>query len=158
VSADAGRPLAFGAALVRLHDRFRGDLTGIREDVEHVLAGDRAAVRARDLETHCLAFCSRLHEHHGEEDALLFPHLAREHPELEDVLRRLGHEHREVARGLDALRGALSRFADTEDPAAARGLLEEVVHLSRALEAHLDREEAHLVPVLDRLTSLPEGM
>jgi iron-sulfur cluster repair protein YtfE (RIC family) len=152
------RPLALGAALVRLHDRFREDLAGIRRDVERVLAGDRAAMPARDLETHCLAFCSRLHDHHGEEDTVLFPHLAREHPELADVLDRLGREHRAVARGLDALRDALTRFAATEDPIAARLLRDEVVPLSEGLEAHLDREEAQLVPVLDRLTSLPEGM
>lgn len=39
-----------------------------------------------------------------------------------------------------------------------RALREEVVRLSLLLEAHLDREEAHLVPVLERLTSLPGGM
>lgn len=160
MTADGSRASAFGDALVRLHDRFRQDLAGIRRDVERMLAGGPAPDlrTGRELERHCLAFCAALHEHHGAEDAVLFPHLAREHPELAGLLHRLGREHREVARGLDALRAVLTRFASTQDAAAARALRDEVVRLADALSAHLDREEAQLVPVLNRLRSLPEGI
>ncbi|NUR90530.1 MAG: hemerythrin domain-containing protein [Nonomuraea sp.] len=136
---EAQRLTAWGDELVRLHDGFRKELARIR-----------AGGRGFDLRTHCLAFCDALHEHHAGEDAVLFPHLAAEHPELAEVLTRLGAEHQVVARLMGRVRALLDGGGDDLGP--------ELDRLADELEAHLDHEERQLVPLLNRMTSLPDGV
>jgi iron-sulfur cluster repair protein YtfE (RIC family) len=132
------RLIAWGDELVKLHDGFRKELARIRG----------AAGGGFDLRTHCLAFCDALHAHHEGEDAVLFPHLGAEYPELREVLTRLGTEHRVVAR-------LISRIRDLQggDEVGA-----ELDRLADELEAHLDYEEEQLVPLLNQMTTLPEGV
>ncbi|MGA5765773.1 hemerythrin domain-containing protein [Nonomuraea bangladeshensis] len=138
------RLVAWGDELIKLHDGFRRDLAALRAGLRGPGGGE--------LRTHCLAFCDALHAHHEGEDATLFPHLAAGHPDLAEVLRRLGAEHRVVARLLERVR----RLLDEEG--AGEGVADEVERLTRELEAHLDYEEEHLVPVLNRMTALPDGV
>ncbi|MER6578702.1 hemerythrin domain-containing protein [Nonomuraea sp. NPDC001023] len=132
------RLIAWGDELVKLHDGFRRELARLRA------GGD-----GFDLRTHCLAFCDALHAHHEGEDAVLFPHLAAERPELADVLARLGAEHRVVAR-------LVARVRDLAGAGASAG--DELDRLAAELEAHLDYEEEQLVPLLNGMTSMPENL
>ncbi|RSN04378.1 hemerythrin HHE cation-binding protein [Nonomuraea sp. WAC 01424] len=132
------RVVAWGDELVKLHAGFRQELARIR-------AGGHGA----DLRTHCLAFCDALHAHHEGEDAVLFPHLAAGHPELAEVLARLGAEHRVVARISGRVRDLAGADADAAD---------ELDRLSAELEAHLDYEEEQLVPLLNSMTTMPEDL
>ncbi|MFF4194898.1 hemerythrin domain-containing protein [Nonomuraea sp. NPDC001831] len=132
------RLIAWGDELVKLHDGFRRELARLRA------GGD-----GFDLRTHCLAFCDALHAHHEGEDAVLFPHLAAERPELADVLARLGAEHRVVAR-------LVARVRDLAGTDAGAG--DELDRLAAELEAHLDYEEEQLVPLLNGMTSMPENL
>src|SRR5699024_1585386 len=75
-------------------------------------------------------------------------HLDREHPELARTLQTLRDEHVVIARLLDQIENIL-QAPDTTDVEA------ELADLSNKLESHLDYEEEQLVPVLNRLTSLP---
>lgn len=138
------RLVAWGDELVRLHDGFRKELARIR-----------AGGRGFDLRTHCLALCDALHEHHEGEDAVLFPHLAAEHPELTGVLARLGAEHQVVARLMRRVRALLAAGGDA---AGGDEIGPELDRLADELEAHLDYEERQLVPLLNRMTSLPDGV
>ncbi|WP_308250569.1 hemerythrin domain-containing protein [Nonomuraea rhizosphaerae] len=131
------RLVAMGDELVKLHDGFRRQLADLRDG------------RRTDLREHCLTFCDALHEHHTGEDAVLFPHLAGTDPELAEVLARLRSEHQVVARLLTRIRELLAGDA----PVAA-----ELDRLSRELEAHLDYEEEQLVPLLNKMTTFPEGL
>lgn len=133
------RMVALGDELVKLHDGFRRQLTALRQGTQG----------APELREHCLAFCDALHAHHEGEDSVLFPHLDGEHPELAEVLARLRAEHHVVA-GLLARVRALSGAGD--------GVREELDRLATELEAHLDYEEEQLVPLLNRLTTVPEGL
>lgn len=135
------RLVALGEELVKLHNGFRHDLAELRAGAE---PGPR-------LGEHCLAFCESLDLHHRGEEDVLFPHLGERHPELAQVLDRLSTEHRTVARILAAIR-ALVR--DGEPVAVGT----ELDRLAGELEAHLDYEEEQLVPVLNQLTELPEGL
>ncbi|MFF0860182.1 hemerythrin domain-containing protein [Nonomuraea sp. NPDC003560] len=132
------RLIAWGDELVKLHDGFRRELARLR-----------AGGEGFDLRTHCLAFCAALHAHHEGEDAVLFPHLAAERPELADVLARLGAEHRVVAR-------LVARVRDLAGTDASAG--DELDRLAAELEAHLDYEEEQLVPLLNGMTSMPENL
>ncbi|NRQ37212.1 hemerythrin domain-containing protein [Nonomuraea sp. NN258] len=136
---DEQRLVAWGDELVKLHDGFRRDLANLRA----------SRPGASDLRAHCLTFCDALHAHHQGEDGVLFPHLATEHPELAQALTRLRAEHAVVARLMDRIRRLI------EDGGA--DFAAELDRLATELEAHLDHEEEHLVPVLNRMLTLPEG-
>ncbi|WP_188195814.1 hemerythrin domain-containing protein [Nonomuraea sp. SYSU D8015] len=141
---DHGRRLvAWGDELIKLHDGFRRDLAALR-------ASSRAKIFQADLRTHCLAFCDALHAHHEGEDGVLFPHLGGEHPALADALSRLRAEHQVVARLMDRIRHLLDEGGD--------GVADELDRLAGELEAHLDYEEEHLVPVLNQMTTLPDDI
>ncbi|MCK2217833.1 hemerythrin domain-containing protein [Actinomadura sp. ATCC 31491] len=145
------RLVAWGDELVKLHDTFRRDLAALRAALASTppAAPPSGLPPALDLRTHCLAFCDALHAHHEGEDNTLFPHLAAEHPGLAEVLTRLRAEHQVVARLLNRIRVLLDEGGAVTD---------EVHRLSRELEAHLDHEEEHLVPVLNRMTTLPDDI
>ncbi|NJP97788.1 hemerythrin domain-containing protein [Nonomuraea sp. FMUSA5-5] len=137
---DGQRLIAWGDELIKLHDGFRRDLAALRE----------SRLEAADLRTHCLAFCDALHLHHEGEDGTLFPHLGTEHPELAAALARLRAEHQVVARLMNEIRTCLAAGGD--------GLGAELDRLATELEAHLDYEEEQLVPILNRMRTLPEGV
>ncbi|MBV2363409.1 hemerythrin domain-containing protein [Streptomonospora nanhaiensis] len=161
----AQRLVAWGDELVRLHDGFRRDLAALREDADRLRRGLAPRGRgapplAEQLRGHCLAFCDRLHEHHGEEDTALFPALGADFPELTAALERLRREHAVVARLLARIRAAVAELEDGPDHDGPDGgrtarLADDLDRLSAELTAHLDYEEAQLVPVLNRLTTLP---
>ncbi|MEU9845429.1 nitroreductase/quinone reductase family protein [Actinomadura sp. NPDC048032] len=132
-------PESPSAMLVAVHDAFRGELELIRKEV----AASGAAVGAQ-LRVNCLTMCQGLGHHHMGEDQRLFPVLERRHPELGPVLAELRDEHETISALLEELR----RVLDAGDSAS---LLAEVGRLAAALEAHLDREEERLVPLLDAL-------
>ncbi|GAB2487498.1 hemerythrin domain-containing protein [Streptosporangium sandarakinum] len=135
---DEQRIAAWGDELIKLHDGFRRDLADLRSS--------RAG--AADLRTYCLTFCDALHAHHEGEDNALFPHLGAEYPELAETLTRLRSEHRVVARLMERIRQLL------DHDGTAIG--EELDRLATELEAHLDYEEKQLVPILNKMLTLPE--
>ncbi|MGW4664904.1 hemerythrin domain-containing protein [Streptosporangium sandarakinum] len=135
---DEQRIVAWGDELIKLHDGFRRDLADLRSS--------RAG--AVDLRTYCLTFCDALHAHHEGEDNALFPHLGTEYPELAETLTRLRSEHRVVARLMERIRQLL------DHDGTAIG--EELDRLATELEAHLDYEEKQLVPILNKMLTLPE--
>ncbi|MFB4309169.1 nitroreductase/quinone reductase family protein [Actinomadura sp. GTD37] len=139
VAGPPGGPETPGAMLVAVHDAFRRELRLIRAEV----AASGAGVGAQ-LRINCLSLCQGLGNHHLGEDQQLFPLLERRHPRLAPELARLRDEHETIKALLDELR----RVLDSGGPAS---LLAEVDRLTGALEAHLDREEERLVPLLDTL-------
>ncbi|MFL1379325.1 MULTISPECIES: nitroreductase/quinone reductase family protein [unclassified Nocardiopsis] len=148
------RPVAnLAEKLVEVHRWLRGQLGRIREETDAYLADrDERADRegavpapglSLQLRQHCLAFCESLRFHHDGEEHM-FPVLAGQHPHLADTLERLSEQHREVDRIRGDIQELLERVA-TADPAVFRADLE---RMSRELTAHLDEEEATLLPVL----------
>ncbi|MFD0684708.1 nitroreductase/quinone reductase family protein [Actinomadura fibrosa] len=136
-----------GGHLLAVHDVFRRELELIRKEV----AASGAALGAQ-LRVNCLSLCQGLSNHHTGEDTLLFPPLERDNPDLAEVMPVLREEHERIKALMDALGSVLA--APSPDPAA---LLPEVERLTAELEAHLDREEEALIPVLNALPAEPQG-
>ncbi|MEU5087481.1 nitroreductase/quinone reductase family protein [Streptomyces sp. NPDC021356] len=136
-----------GEAIKVVHDAFRRELALIRQE----MAASGGSTLGAQLRVNCLTFCQGLHNHHTGEDTALFPFLAERHPESAAVLDRLGEEHERIAGLVENLRRAVSGDGPTD---AAR---EEVVRLTRELEAHLAYEEERLIPLLDA-APVPGGM
>ncbi len=125
----------FADKLVEIH-------TWLREQVRQLQADAGSPGRlGLELRQHCLTFCEALTFHHTSEDDHVFPGIATHHPHLADSLDRLREEHRVVAR----IKGDLLALLDDAD---ADGFRAELDRLATELEAHLDREEGWLLPVL----------
>ncbi|GAA1113613.1 nitroreductase/quinone reductase family protein [Kribbella jejuensis] len=117
-------------ALKNIHAAFRRELALIR----HEIATSGVAGLGAQLRINCLTLCQGLHYHHTGESTMLFPGLLERHPELADAIAVLQHEHEQIAVLLDQLKQEVS--------------LAQVDELIAQLNAHLDREEAELLPYL----------
>ncbi|MGW6982585.1 nitroreductase/quinone reductase family protein [Streptomyces sp. NPDC054932] len=129
--------------LLEVHGWLRAQLDLVRALAREEPQGGGAASLGLQLRQHCLAFCHSLDFHHRSEDAGLFPHLERQHPHMREFFRRIGAEHATIAR----LQEELVRALD----APGAGFSGRVERMSRELEAHLESEEAQLLPVLRAL-------
>ena len=120
--------------LVRIHLSFRRELALIRKEV--ATSGTLGA----QLRVNCLTMCQGLHYHHTGESTGLFPGIVAQHPELSELIAALNAEHEQIAVLLKELEQLVS--------APAPDLLTKVDRLIALLTAHLDREEAELLPHL----------
>lgn len=129
------RPL--GEALKKIHGAFRRELAIIEGEI----AGSGPVLGAQ-LRINCLSACAGLEFHHDGEDGQMFPYLEERHPDLGPVLRELREEHRSLRRLLRRLQELVTAGRTPETGAAVRALRVQI-------EAHLDREEEVLVPLLN---------
>jgi hemerythrin-like domain-containing protein len=143
------RAVALGQHLVEVHRWLREQLDAIRTDAAAVAEG--GGIRATDLRTHCLTFCSILEHHHSGEDQQLFPYLGRQHPDLGPVIEELMRDHRQVAEILNQITELVRKLGAQPDPAEVARMRTELDGLAALLENHLNYEEKKLVPILDAL-------
>jgi hypothetical protein len=150
-----------GEHLIEVHDMLRGELAELREVLAEVAAGARSAGAARaalhdmalrrndwTLGAFCARYCAVVTQHHGLEDAAVFPHLARSEPALEPVIDRLAQEHLAIHDAIQALDSAL--VAHIADPTDLEEVEAAVELLGEALLSHLSYEEHELVEPLAR--------
>jgi iron-sulfur cluster repair protein YtfE (RIC family) len=140
------RARALGHELVRVHDWLRTELARLRDGLD---TGDRLV----PLQAHCIAFCEALTRHHTSEDAMAFPTVAAQLPELAPVLGQLSQDHRLVE---DVLR-RLRELVTTVTPATVDAVRREVDGLSAIMESHFRWEERTLVAALDKLDTAREA-
>ena len=129
-----GADRGFAEALKTIHAAFRRELSLIRAEVA------KSGTLGAQLRINCLTACQGLHYHHTGESTGLFPALVQQHPELADVIAVLQTEHDKIA----VLLEELERLAATP----GTEILPQVDELIAQLNAHLDREEAELLPYL----------
>jgi deazaflavin-dependent oxidoreductase (nitroreductase family) len=127
---------SFAELLKLIHTTFRRELALIRKEV----AASGTAGLGAQLRINCLTLCQGLHYHHTGESTGLFPALVAQHPELADTIAKLQTEHDQIAVLLEELEKQVA------DPSP--DLLAQVDRLIGALTAHLDYEEAELLPHL----------
>ncbi|HZN73576.1 MAG TPA: hemerythrin domain-containing protein [Micromonosporaceae bacterium] len=143
------RVVALGQHLVEVHGWLRKQLDAIRTDA--AAFGEHGGIRATDLRTHCLTFCSILEHHHTGEDQQLFPFIAGQYPELGPVIEELMHDHGQVAEILNQITELVRQLGAQPDPAEVARIRTELDSLAALLENHLNYEEKKLVPILDAL-------
>jgi hypothetical protein len=135
VDGESGRLVSYGRQLVDIHLALREELASLRE-----------GGAARDLRTHCLAFCATLTRHHTGEDRGAFVVLAERYPALRPVIEELVRDHEAVA---DILR----RVADLN----GADLQMELDGLAAILESHFAYEERKLTAALNTLDPASDG-
>jgi hemerythrin-like domain-containing protein len=105
------------------------------------------------LGAYCASYCRLVTQHHGLEDAAIFPHLRASEPALVPVVDRLEQEHEVIHDVLDRVDKALVGFINAPDDFT--GIQGAVDLLTDALLSHLAYEERELVEPLARLGFYP---
>ncbi|HLK00200.1 MAG TPA: LLM class flavin-dependent oxidoreductase [Streptosporangiaceae bacterium] len=149
------------AELVAVHNMLRQELSELRELITQVKNGEVSAGHARSelnemtirqnnwtMGAYCESYCRVLTQHHGIEDAMLFPRLRSRDGGLGPVLDRLSTEHRAIHQVLDEIDQALVRYI--KDPDSLGELEASVDLLTDALLSHLSYEERELLEPLAR--------
>ncbi|WP_030453733.1 nitroreductase/quinone reductase family protein [Herbidospora cretacea] len=132
--------------LLEVHTWLRGQLRQVTAEVEaHFAAGPgQPPSLGLQIRQRCLAFCQTLEFHHTGEDEHVFPGMASHHPHLAGTFDRLAAEHRTIAR----IQGELAALLADISAADPRRFRAELDRMSAELTAHLDHEEAVLLPLL----------
>ncbi|WP_062437340.1 nitroreductase family deazaflavin-dependent oxidoreductase [Herbidospora daliensis] len=132
--------------LVEIHTWLREQLRHVRAEVDAHFAAQPGEPPSLGLQIRqrCLAFCQALEFHHTSEDGHLFPGMAPHHPHLKATFERLADEHRAVAR----IQGELASLLADIGAADPRRFRAELDRMAAELNAHLDHEEAALLPLL----------
>jgi hemerythrin-like domain-containing protein len=109
-------------------------------------AAGRTPAASRDLLLFCHGFCTALDGHHRGEDAVLFPAVAAEHPDLAEPLRKLVQDHAMIGHLVGALQ------ADITASAGPDVLGRHLDGIGAIMESHFRFEERTLLAILDRLS------
>ena len=153
--------------LIEVHDILRGELSDLRDILRQVR---HEAMRAEDaratlnemalrqndwtLGAICTRYCGVVAQHHGVEDATVFPHLAGREPQLKPVIDRLTEEHLVIHDAIQEVDQALvQHMTRPENYDAIQGAID---CLTNALLSHLAYEEQELVEPLARLGLYPD--
>jgi hypothetical protein len=157
----SGRGLAVGQHLIDVHDHYRAELEQVRDLLARVAKGitaagqargelNRLTIRANDwtLGGACQMQCVALTEHHGTEDAAIFPHLRQSQHNLRDVLDRLDTEHHAIHDVLEEIDAALIHLV--QHPADLGPVTEAIDLLTDTLLSHFAYEERELTGPLAR--------
>ncbi|MEV6518503.1 LLM class flavin-dependent oxidoreductase [Micromonospora chalcea] len=155
------RGQAAGQHLVDVHDHLRQELAQVRDLLEQVKRGTVSPGRARaalnemtmrqnnwTLGAYCAAYCTMVTQHHGLEDASIFPHLRRSEAGLAAVLDRLEEEHVVIHGVVESVDRALVELV--RRPGDFTQLQEAVDLLTDTLLSHLSYEEHQIVEPLAR--------
>jgi hemerythrin-like domain-containing protein len=140
--SDIPRLVAWRRQLLKAHTRLRLALATAQEAARD---GGDVPDASRDLLLFCHGFCVALDGHHRGEDALLFPALVEQNPEVARVVRMLQQDHDMIATLLTRFDAAVR---STESPASLAHHLE---GFAAIMESHFRFEERELEPLLDEL-------
>ena len=88
-----------------------------------------------------------LHNHHEDEDTLLYPKLIERVPEQAQMTEHVEHEHQMITTALDAASAACSAWRERPSAETGEALAAALDHLNETVQPHLDDEEQKVVPL-----------
>jgi hemerythrin-like domain-containing protein len=131
------------------HSNFRRELRLSVPAVRAVASGDTR--RAGEIAEHVEMWLGFVHHHHSIEDELLWDKLTDRVPEqLAPLVQLMEDQHENVARLLDECRPLIAKWRETGSIVGRSRLADHLVTLVDALCAHLDAEEARVLPLMAR--------
>ncbi|RKR87837.1 hemerythrin HHE cation binding domain-containing protein [Micromonospora pisi] len=150
-----------------IHGVLRRDLNQLRRLADEVSRGasaNRVQATVRSLQTrsplwqlrvNCLSWCRLVHGHHGNEDVRIFPALRRSNPALIPAVNRLEADHRRISDLLDQVEALAKLLASDDRPETRKRLILALNDVRGGLLAHLDLEEATIIPTVRRWRDWP---
>jgi hemerythrin-like domain-containing protein len=140
--------------MVLVHRVFRREFRLLPAMVRSVPLGDSR--RAAFIADHAELIADALHEHHSNEDLLLWPKLAARASWDSDLVTRMETQHETLAKPLAELKALVQRWRESPEPAASEPLEQALRRVSQGLEEHLADEEEHVLPVAAQHITQPE--
>jgi hypothetical protein len=97
-----------------------------------------------------------LHAHHGGEDELVWPKLLERCPDQAELVSEIAAQHEAVSTLMEITMAQLQQWAGSASGHDAAALTESMRLLSNELDAHLDEEEAKILPLCARYITQQE--
>jgi hemerythrin-like domain-containing protein len=88
-----------------------------------------------------------LHDHHEDEDTLLYPKLIERAPEQAPMTEQVEHEHQLIKTALDGVSAACATWRARPSAETGEALAAALDHLNAVVQPHLDDEEQKVVPL-----------
>lgn len=142
------------AEMVFVHNSFRkqfGNLPGL---VRGVAPGDRE--RAGVVVEFLGELTTALHHHHEGEDELMWPLLLERAPMDSALILRMEEQHERIAELYRRAEHTAPTFTARADADSADALASTLTELNDALGEHLHDEEVHILPLVEKVMTVPE--
>jgi len=88
-----------------------------------------------------------LHDHHEDEDTLLYPKIIERAPEQAPMTEQVEHEHELIKTALDGASAACATWRARPSAETGEALAAALDHLNAVVQPHLDDEEQKVVPL-----------
>ncbi len=150
----SGSALPFTHEMVVVHKLFRREFGQGPGWVRRVAAGDTK--QAQLVYTHLKKDFDVLHHHHEAEDINLWPRLRERATDQQELLDTMEGQHRGIDPALAKAEELGAAWAATADIAAREAFAEAIEEFSGPLLAHLDQEEADILPLAQQHVSEEE--
>jgi hemerythrin-like domain-containing protein len=151
-TATTDRPDTF--EMVFVHNCFRKQFGALPDLVRGVPDGDVG--RARVIVGFLGDLTNSLHHHHEGEDELMWPLLLERAPMDSALVLRMEEQHERIGELYQRAADNAAVFADTAAPGSRAELAETLTELMAALSEHLRDEEVHILPLVERVLTVPE--
>ena len=106
-----------------------------------------SAGRVMFLTDHIDLALAGLHNHHEDEDTLLYPKLIERAPEQAQMTEQVEHEHQLITTALNATSAACGSWRERPSGETGEALAAALDHLNAVVQPHLDDEEQKVVPL-----------
>ncbi|WP_063049787.1 hemerythrin domain-containing protein [Nocardia arthritidis] len=140
--------------MVLVHNAFRRHFAGLPGLVGGVADGDIA--RAARIAGFLTELDTGLRHHHSAEDELMWPLLLERAETDSTLILRMEEQHERIAELIERADGQAARFAASAHPQTRAQLAATLRSLAAALDEHMAEEEAHILPLVERVMTVPE--
>ncbi len=142
------------AEMTYVHNSFRRQFGALPGLVRGVADGDRdrAAVLVGFLDE----LTAALHHHHEAEDELMWPLLLEKAPMDSALILRMEEQHERIAELYHRAEVHAGTFRVGPDRSSRDALADTLTELDAALREHLHDEEQEILPLVERVMTVPE--
>ena len=140
--------------MVFAHNSFRRHLGAVPRLVRAV--PERDVARAATVVEFLGELVTALHHHHEAEDELMWPLLLERAPMDSAMILRMEEQHERIGELYQRATGLSAPFAASADPAIGADLADTVTELVAVLDQHLREEEVQILPLVERVMTVPE--
>ena len=154
IPAQVKPPLADTSDMAQVHRVFRDAVAAAPTLIGSATL--QAAERVELVATYYRNVLALLHAHHDGEDDLIWPILIQRAPDQAAEVQRIASQHDAITSTLEAASAAVVAWQQASDAVTASAATAAVATLGSALLAHLDEEEAFIVPLAAQHILAPE--